>query len=117
MLSHRTPLASSKPQSSRSADIGAAAVHYSDDDEQSPTAVHEKHRWLLLLIPLAVSAAFFAAAIATGRYWLLAPAAAFGPWALITGFVHLSLTADAEQADEDRRLQQRQHDVHTATTG
>jgi hypothetical protein len=74
-------------------------VHYSDDDEQSPAAVREKRRWLLLLIPLAMSAAFFAAAIGTGTYWLLVPAAALGPWTLITGLVHLALTADAEESD------------------
>jgi hypothetical protein len=102
MTTHPTRLIPSGPRRAAPVSVRPAAVHYSDDDEQSPAAVHEKNRWLLLLIPLAVSAAFFAAAIATGTYWLLVPAAAFGPWALITGFVHLALTADAEQAAADR---------------
>ena len=51
-----------------------------------------------------MSGAFFATAIGTGRYWLLVPASALGLWTLITGFVHLALSADAEQsAAEDHR--------------
>jgi hypothetical protein len=104
MLTYPAPPVSSGPQRAPSANVRVFAVHYSDDDEQSPAAVHEKHRWLLLFIPLTLSAAFFAATVATGKYWLLIPAAAFGPWALITGFVHLALTADAEQSAEDLPL-------------
>jgi hypothetical protein len=100
---HPTRIALSGPRRTPSVNVRPADVYYSDDDEQSPAALHEKHRWLLLMIPLALSAVFFAAAIGTGKYWLLVPAAAFGPWTLITGFVHLALGADAEQAAEDRR--------------
>ncbi len=95
---HPTLLASSGPRRPASVNVRPLDMHYSDDDEQSPTAVREKHRWLLLSVPLAMSAAFFAAAIGTGTYWLLVPAAALGPWTLITGFLHLALSDDAEES-------------------
>ena len=74
----------------------SAAVEWRD---HSPTEVKEEHRWLLLLIPLTLSAAFFAAGVGAGSMWLLTPAAAFGPFALILGLVHLALTSDTNTAD------------------
>jgi hypothetical protein len=77
-------------------------------NEHSPAVVKEEHRWLLLLVPLALSAMLFGAAIGSGTNWLLAPAAALGPWALITGLVHLALTSDTNTPDTASFLGPRQ---------
>lgn len=67
--------------------------------DHSPQAVAEEHRWLLLLvIPFVVSAAIFAAAIGTGRLWLMGPAAALGPGLIIIAFIYLGLTSDTNNA-------------------
>jgi hypothetical protein len=63
--------------------------------DHSPAALAEEHRWLLMLvIPFAVSAAVFGAAIGTGLLWLMGPAAVLGPGLIIIGFVYLGLTSD-----------------------
>jgi hypothetical protein len=55
-------------------------------------------RWLILLgIPFIVGGALFGAGITTGQMWLLAPAAVFGPGAMILGFTHLAISADTNR--------------------
>jgi hypothetical protein len=55
-------------------------------------------RWLILLgIPFIVGGALFGAGITTGQMWLLAPAAVFGPGAMILGFSYLAITADTNR--------------------
>ncbi len=79
----------------------ARTVDWSD---HSPAVVKEEHRWLLLLIPLTLSAMLFGAAIASGMNWLLLPAAACGPFALITGLVHLALSSETNTPDTESSL-------------
>ena len=55
-------------------------------------------RWLILLgIPFVIGGALFAAGITTGQMWLLAPAAVFGPGAMILGFTHLAISSDTNR--------------------
>ncbi|MBV8079193.1 MAG: hypothetical protein JO186_02315 [Actinobacteria bacterium] len=57
-------------------------------------------RWLVLLgIPFIVGGALFGIGISTGKMWLMAPAAIFGPGAMILGFTYLGLSADINRFD------------------
>jgi hypothetical protein len=61
--------------------------------DRSPSEA-EQLRWIVpLVLCFAWAAGFFMAAIGTGRFWLLGPAA-LGFALMILGFVYLGLTSD-----------------------
>jgi hypothetical protein len=62
----------------------------------SAQAAAELRRWTVFLtIPFVLSAICFAAAIGTGRLWLIGGALVTGPGLLIMAFVYLGLSSDA----------------------
>ena len=64
------------------------------DDEHSQEAEAEERRWARpLIFAFAWAAAFFAAAIGTGRLWLMVPAG-LGIGMIILDFVYLGLSSD-----------------------
>lgn len=59
-------------------------------------AAAEERRWLVtLLIPFALGATFFAAAIGTGNVLLIGPAILGSVMCLIFAFIYLALTSEA----------------------
>lgn len=59
-------------------------------------AAAEKRRWLLMLIaPFVVGASFFAAAIGTGKVWLIGPAMLIGVMCIIFAFIYLILSSNS----------------------
>ncbi len=72
-------------------DTPAAAVRPAPDE-----AAAEQRRWLLMLItPFIVGASFFAAAIGTGKVWLIGPAIGIGVMCVIFAFIYLILTSSS----------------------
>jgi|SRR5579862_432616 len=70
-------------------------THSPEAIDHSPMEISEEHRWLRMLCPpLALSAAAFAAAVATGQQWLIGAALLLGPMVIIIGFIYLGLTSD-----------------------
>jgi hypothetical protein len=58
--------------------------------------VAEEHRWFfMLLVPFAVGATFFAAAIGTGNEYFIGPAIFFAVMCLIFAFIYLALTSES----------------------
>lgn len=74
------------------------AAHARSMDNEDTLDPGVPSRWLILLgIPFIVGGALFGAGITTGQMWLLAPAAVFGPGAMILGFSYLAITADTNR--------------------
>lgn len=83
----RRPAIAVEPQLFALAEVAPAA---------SPITTAETARWALLLaIPFALGAVFFALAIGLGTEWLMAPAFLLGPLPLISSAIYLSLSSDA----------------------
>ena len=65
-------------------------------DEAPSFADHEIRRWLAVLgVSFVLGAVFFALAIALDAAWPIAPAFLLGPLVMISGYVYLSLTSEA----------------------
>jgi hypothetical protein len=56
----------------------------------------EVHRWVaVLVVPFILGAFFFALAVGLGEEWLIAPAFLLGPLVMISSYIYLSLTSEA----------------------
>jgi hypothetical protein len=80
------------------AQVGLAplAVLPEPAEPEAPFSSHEMHRWVfLLLAPFVVGAAFFGLAIGLDAEWPIAPAFLLGPLVLISCYIYLSLTSEA----------------------
>ena len=65
-------------------------------EQTQPFSTHELHRWaLLLIVPFILGAAFFALAIGLDAEWPMAPAFLLGPLVLISAYIFLSLSSEA----------------------
>ena len=65
-------------------------------EELSPITTRETHRWVaLLVIPFVLGAVFFGIAIGFDMQWPMAPAFLLGPLPLITAYIYLALSSDA----------------------
>jgi hypothetical protein len=61
----------------------------------------EIERWVgLLIVPFAISAAFFGLALSTGTEWPMAPAVLLGPTLMIVAYIYLMLSGDTNAAGE-----------------
>jgi hypothetical protein len=64
------------------------------EGDHPPEVEAEQRRWVIpLVLCFTWAAAFFAAAVGSGRLWLLGPAG-LGIGLIIVGFVYLGLTSD-----------------------
>ena len=96
-----TSIAPPLPQPTRTAigPLDRAAPLPAPASDRPSDAAAEQRRWLLTLgMPAVGSAIFFAAAVGTGRLWLLGPAM-LGIALIILGFVYLGLTSDANGSE------------------
>ena len=76
-----------------SLDVEAAPVV-----EATSFAGHEIHRWVAVLAtPFVLGAVFLALAIGLDAEWPMAPAFLLGPLVLISGYIYLSLTSEANR--------------------
>ena len=76
--------------------IVAAAPPAVEIEERTQFSVREMHRWVgLLVIPFILGAVFFAIAIGFDVQWAMAPAFLLGPLPLISAYIFLALTSDA----------------------
>jgi hypothetical protein len=67
-----------------------------DPVERAPFPEREMYRWVAVLVaPFVVGAAFFGLAIGLDAEWPIAPAFLLGPLVLISGYIYLSLTSEA----------------------
>jgi hypothetical protein len=65
-------------------------------EELSPVTTRETNRWLfLLVIPFVLGAVFFGIAIGFDIEWPMAPAFLLGPLPLISAYIYLALSSDA----------------------
>jgi hypothetical protein len=64
--------------------------------EVVPFSDREMYRWVAVLVaPFVVGAAFLGLAIGLDAEWPIAPAFLLGPLVLISGYIYLSLTSEA----------------------
>jgi hypothetical protein len=67
-------------------------------EQRSRFSPREMHRWVgLLVVPFILGAAFFAIAIGLDVQWAMAPAFLLGPLSMISGYIYLALTSDANR--------------------